>query len=148
MERTFAMIKPDAVQRGLVGEIVGRFEKKGIKIVAMKLMQVPRELAEKHYEIHKGKPFYPPLIEYITSGPVVPMVLEGDDVITVARRMMGATNPKQGAPGEMRFDFGQQIGRNIIHGSDSPETAKFEIGLWFGEELAGYTKIDAAWLYE
>ncbi len=148
IQRTFAMIKPDGVQRGLVGEIVSRFEKKGIKIVALKFMQTPRELAEKHYEVHKERPFYAGLVDFITSGPVVPMVLEGEEVISVARSVMGATNPVEGKPGEIRFDFGQHIGRNIIHGSDGEDTAKFEIGLWFGEDLVDWNKTDAEHLFE
>ena len=148
-ERTFVMIKPDAVQRGLVGEILTRFEKKGIKIVALKLVSVSRELAEKHYGIHKGKPFFEPTVEYITSSPVVAMVLEGNNAIEMVRGMMGKTNPQEAAMGTIRGDYGQFIGRNIVHGSDGPDTAKFEINLWFkAEELSNYTKIDEAWLEE
>jgi len=148
-ERTFVMIKPDAVQRGLVGEILTRFEKKGIKIVALKLVSVSRELAEKHYGIHKGKPFFEPTVEHITSSPVVAMVLEGNNAIEMVRAMMGKTNPQEAAMGTIRGDYGQFIGRNIVHGSDGPDTAKFEINLWFkAEELSNYTKIDEAWLDE
>ena len=148
-ERTFVMIKPDAVQRGLVGEILTRFEKKGIKIVALKLVSVSRELAEKHYGIHKGKPFFEPTVEYITSSPVVAMVLEGNNAIEMVRGMMGKTNPQEAAMGTIRGDYGQFIGRNIVHGSDGPDTAKFEINLWFkAEELSNYTKIDETWLEE
>ena len=126
-EKTFVMIKPDAVQRGLVGDIISRFEKKGIKIVAMKMVSVDRELAEKHYGIHKGKSFFEPTIKYITSSPVIALILEGT----------------------IRGDFGQFIGRNIIHGSDGVDTAKFEINLWFNQkEISNYSRIDEIWLKE
>ncbi len=148
-ERTFVMIKPDGVQRGLVGEIINRFEKKGIKIVAMKLVSVSKELAEKHYGIHKGKPFFKPTVDYIISSPVVAMVLEGNNAINVVRAMMGKTNPQEALSGTIRGDYAQFIGRNIIHGSDGPETADFEIKLWFkSEEIADYKKIDEKWLSE
>ena len=148
-ERTFVMIKPDAVQRGLIGEIVTRFEKKGIKIVGMKMVKVSRELAEKHYGVHKGKPFFEPTVNYIVSSPVVAMVLEGVNVIETVRKMMGKTDPQEAEPGTIRGDYGQFIGRNIIHGSDSKETAEFEIKLWFNkEELCDYTRIDEEWLTE
>jgi len=148
-ERTFVMVKPDGVQRGLIGEIINRFEKKGIKIVAMKLVSVSKDLAEKHYGVHKGKPFFKPTVDYIISSPVVAMVLEGNNVINTVRSMMGKTNPQEASSGTIRGDFGQFIGRNIIHGSDGPETAEFEIKLWFKpEEIAKYTKIDEAWLTE
>lgn len=148
-ERTFVMIKPDAVQRGLIGEIIGRFEKKGLKIVAMKLVAVDRTLAEKHYGIHKGKTFFEPTVQYITSSPVVAMVLEGINAIEMVRNMMGKTNPQQADIGTIRGDFGQFIGRNIVHGSDGVDTAEFEINLWFtNEEIADYTRIDEEWLSE
>jgi len=148
-ERTFAMIKPDAVQRGFIGDIISRFEKKGIKIVAMKLVAVDRSLAEKHYGVHKGKPFFEPTVQYITSSPVVAMVLEGVNVIEMVRGMTGATDPQKAAMGTIRGDYGQFIGRNIIHASDGKETASFEIGLWFSEEeLASYKRIDEVWLTE
>lgn len=148
-ERTFIMIKPDGVQRGLIGNIISRFEQKGIKIVAMKLVSVDRELAEKHYGIHKGKPFFEPTVNYIISSPVVAMVLEGHDVIGMVRNMMGKTNPQEASPGTIRGDFGQFIGRNIVHGSDGLDTAEFEINLWFSsKELADYTRIDEQWLIE
>ena len=149
IERTFVMIKPDAVQRGLVGEIISRFEKKGIKLVAMKLVSVSKDLAEKHYGIHKGKPFFEPTVKYITSSPVVAMVLEGDDAINTVRTMMGKTNPQDAAMGTIRGDYGQFIGRNIVHGSDGPDTAEFEINLWFKPgEIAKYKRIDEKWLTE
>ena len=148
-ERTFVMIKPDGVQRGLVGDIINRFEKKGIKLVAMKLVSVSRDLAEKHYGIHKGKPFFEPTVKYIISSPVVAMVLEGHDAISTVRAMMGKTNPQDAAMGTIRGDYGQFIGRNIVHGSDGPDTAKFEINLWFKpEEIAKYKRIDEEWLSE
>jgi nucleoside-diphosphate kinase len=148
-ERTFAMIKPDAVQRGFVGDIMSRFEKKGIKIVALKLVAVDRKLAEKHYGIHKGKPFFEPTVNYITSSPVIAMVLEGVNVIEMVRAMTGATDPQKAAMGTIRGDYGQFIGRNIIHASDGKDTAQFEINLWFSpEEIASYQRIDEEWLTE
>ena len=142
-ERTFVMIKPDAVQRGLIGEIISRFERKDIKIVAMKLISVSKEFAEKHYGIHKGKPFFESTVKFITSSPVVAMVLEGDNVIETVREMMGATDPQQADVGTIRGDFGQSIGMNIVHGSDSKKTAEFEINLWFKpEEMASYKQMD------
>jgi nucleoside-diphosphate kinase len=148
-ERTFVMIKPDAVQRGFVGEIISRLERKGIKLVAMKLVSVSRELAEKHYGVHRGKPFFEPTVKYITSSPVVAMVLEGNNAIEMARSMMGKTDPQQAAMGTIRGDYGQFIGRNIVHGSDSKETAEFEINLWFKpKEIADYKRIDEEWLTE
>lgn len=148
-ERTFVIIKPDAVQRGLAGEIISRFEKKGIKIVAMKLVSVSKELAEKHYEIHKGKPFFEPTVKYITSSPVIAMVLEGINTIDMVRGMMGKTDPQKAEMGTIRGDLGQFIGRNIVHGSDSKETAEFEINLWFKtEEITKYKRIDEDWLTE
>ncbi len=134
MERTFVMIKPDGVQRGLVGEIIARFERRGLKLVALRMQQVSPSLAEQHYAVHKGKPFYEKLIRYITSGPVVAMVLEGPNAIQVVRNMVGATDPQNAGPGTIRGDFAIEIGRNLIHASDGPETATFEIALWFGED--------------
>jgi nucleoside-diphosphate kinase len=148
-ERTFAMIKPDAVQRGFIGEIMSRFEKKGIKVVALKLVAVDRKLAEKHYGVHKGKPFFEPTVKYITSSPVVAMVLEGVNVIEMVRAMTGATDPQKAAMGTIRGDYGQFIGRNIIHASDGKDTAQFEINLWFTPaEIASYQRIDEEWLTE
>ena len=134
MNRTFAMVKPDGVQKGLVGEIISRFEKKGLKMVALKIMKITPELAEKHYGEHKGKPFFADLVNFITSGPVAAMVLEGENVIPTVRTMMGATNPQDAAPGTVRGDFALTIDENIIHGSDSPESAIREIGIFFKEE--------------
>ncbi len=148
-QRTFVMIKPDGVQRGFIGEIINRFEKKGLKIIAMKMVSVNKDLAEKHYGIHKGKPFFEPTVKYITSSPVVAMVLEGFNAIELVRNMMGKTNPAEATPGSIRGDFGQFIGRNIVHGSDGLDTAKFEINLWFKpEEISKYVRIDEKWLTE
>ncbi len=148
-QRTFVMIKPDGVQRGLVGEIINRFEKKGLKIVAMKFVSVKKELAEKHYGIHKGKSFFKPTVDYIISSPVIAMVLEGINAINLVRTIMGKTNPQDASTGTIRGDYGQFIGRNIVHGSDGPDTAEFEINLWFKpEEIANYTRIDEEWLTE
>jgi len=143
------MIKPDAVQRGLIGEIISRFERKGIKIVAMKLLSVDKKLAEKHYGIHKGKSFFEPTVKYITSSPVVALVLEGNNAIEMVRNMMGTTDPQKAELGTIRGDFGQFIGRNIVHGSDGSDAAKFEINLWFKkDEISDYCRIDEDWLIE
>lgn len=148
-ERTFVMLKPDAVQRGLIGEIIRRFERKGIKVVAMKFVSVSRDLAEKHYAVHKGKSFFEPTVKYITSSSVVAMVLEGNNVIEMVRHMMGKTDPQKAEMGTIRGDFGQFIGRNLVHGSDSVETAEFEINLWFKPgEIVSYKRIDDAWMSE
>lgn len=148
-QRTFVMVKPDGVQRGLIGDIINRFEKKGLKIVAMKMVSVSKELAEKHYGVHKGKPFFDPTVKYITSSPVVALVLEGYNAIDLVRTMMGKTNPADAASGSIRGDFGQFIGRNIVHGSDGTNTAEFEINLWFNpEEISNYKRIDEKWLTE
>ncbi len=149
MERTLVIIKPDGVQRGLIGEIIRRFERRGLRIAAMKMIQISTELAERHYAVHKGKPFYEGLIQYITSGPVVVMVLEGKQAIEIVRRTMGATNPAEAAPGTIRADFGVEIGRNLVHGSDSPETAAFEVPLFFSEEeILSYSRDVDPWIYE
>lgn len=149
MERTFVMVKPDGVQRGLVGEIVRRFEQRGLKLVGMKMVQLTPEFAHKHYEVHVGKPFFEGLIRYITSGPVVAMVLEGTEAIGVARSTMGATNPAKAAPGTIRADLSIEMGRNLVHGSDGPDTAQFEIGLWFKpDELITYQRSVDPWIFE
>ncbi len=148
IEQTFVMIKPDAVSRGLVGNIVSRFEAKGMKIKAMRLEMADPAVVAKHYEIHKERPFYAGLVEFIQSAPVVPMLIEGEGAIAVSRALMGATNPVEGKPGEIRFDLGQHIGRNIIHGSDSAETAAFEIGLWFPNGGAEYARAGENWMFE
>ena len=143
------MLKPDAVQRGLIGEIVSRFEKKGLKLVALKLIQVDRNLAEEHYKEHKGKAFFGPTVEYIISSPIVAMVWEGKNVVSLAREMMGATNPANAAPGSIRGSYAVDISRNIIHGSDSVESAEREISLYFKpEEILAYDKAGETWLSE
>lgn len=149
MERTFLMIKPDGVQRGLVGNIITRFEAKGFKLVGLKQMAVSRELAEKHYDVHKERPFFGGLVEFIISSPVVAMVWEGDGVVAAARKVIGATNPLTSEPGTIRGDFGVSVGRNLIHGSDAIETAQREIALWFKEEeLTTWESHSQGWLYE
>lgn len=149
MERTYLMIKPDGVQRGLCGAIVSRFENKGLKIVAMKMMAIPRETAEHHYGEHKGKKFFGSLIDYITSGPVLAMVLEGDNAVSVCRTLMGKTNPQESAPGTIRGDYCMVTGVNIIHGSDSVESAEREISIFFKpEELMEYARDSDKWIYE
>ena len=148
-ERTFVLLKPDAVQRGLVGEVVHRFEKRGLKIVALRMLRVTRSLAETYYAEHKGKGFFEPLMAYIAAGPVVAMVLEGDGAVAAVRRMMGKTNSAEAEPGTIRGDFALTIGRNMIHGSDSLESAKREIALFFRpDEIQTYTRVDEAWLRE
>ncbi|REB09899.1 nucleoside-diphosphate kinase [Sporosarcina sp. BI001-red] len=147
MEKTFLMVKPDGVQRGLIGEIVNRFESKGYQLVGGKLMTISQELAEQHYGEHKERPFFGELVDFITSGPVFAMVWEGENVIPTARLMMGATNPKESAPGTIRGDFAVTVAKNIIHGSDSPESAEREIGLFFKEEeLSSYEKAVNSWI--
>jgi len=148
MERTLIILKPDAVQRRLVGRVLQRFEDKGLTLAAMKLMTVSRPLAEKHYAVHKGKPFYPGLIEYITSGPVVVMVLQGPRCIEIARALMGKTFGYEAAPGTIRGDFGASRSYNLVHGSDAPESAAFEIGLYFKpEELLEYAPAGSDWVF-
>jgi len=149
LERTYVMVKPDGVQRGLISEVVSRFEKRGLKIVGMKMLQIPRELAEEHYGEHKGKPFFEALVGYITSSPVVAMVLEGKNAVAAARDMMGATDPQKANPGTIRGDFGLDIGRNVVHGSDSTASAEREINLFFKpEELVEYKLENERWIYE
>jgi len=149
LERTFFMIKPDGVQRGLVGKIVQRIEAKGLKIVGMKFRALPPEVAKEHYVEHVGKPFFQDLVDFITSGPSVPMVVEGKGAISEIRRINGATNPLDALPGTIRGDFGLHVGRNVVHGSDSPESATREIALHFDDsELSDYSRIDETWLYE
>jgi len=147
MEKTFLMVKPDGVQRNFIGEIVARFEKKGFKLLGAKLMMIDQSLAEKHYQEHKDKPFFGELVRFITSGPVFAMVWEGENVIRIARDMMGKTNPADAAPGTIRGDFGVSVGMNIIHGSDSLESAEREIGLFFKEEeMITYEKVLDRWI--
>jgi nucleoside-diphosphate kinase len=133
MERTLILVKPDAFARGLTGEIVARFERKGLTIVAMRHMRVTEELAKQHYAEHDGKPFFGELVEFITSGPIVAMVLEGEQAIKAARQVIGATNPIEAAPGSIRGDFAIAVGQNMVHGSDSPESGEREAGLFFGD---------------
>ena len=132
MEQTFVMIKPDGVRRGLVGECIRRFEQRGLKLAQLKLLTPARELAEEHYGAHRDKPFFAGVVEFITSGPVVAMVLEGESAIAAVRQMVGATRPLEAAPGSIRGDFALEVGENIVHASDGPETAQEEIRLWFG----------------
>jgi nucleoside-diphosphate kinase len=149
MEQTLIIVKPDGVQRGLIGNVVTRFEQRGLKFVGLKLIQITQELAEQHYGVHKGKPFYPGLVQYITSGPVVVGVVEGPKAISVVRNTMGATNAAEAIPGTIRGDYALEIGFNIIHGSDGPETAVKEINLFFKpEELLTYTLVNDQWVYE
>jgi len=149
LERTFLAIKPDGVQRKLVGEIIRRFEAKGFTLVGLKLLNVSRELAETHYAVHRERPFFAGLVAFITSGPVVAMVWEGDGVIASARKIIGATNPLNAEPGTIRGDFGANVGRNLIHGSDAPETAQQEISLWFKEEeLVSWQPTLLNWIHE
>jgi nucleoside-diphosphate kinase len=149
IERTLILVKPDGVQRSLIGEIVGRFERRGLKLVGMKLIQMSRQLAEEHYGVHKERPFYNSLVDYITSGPVVAMVWEGNDAIAAARSTVGATNPVAAAPGTIRGDFGMEIGRNLVHGSDSPENALKEVNLFFAaEELVEWQRDSDSWIRE
>jgi nucleoside-diphosphate kinase len=132
MARTLILIKPDAFARGLTGEIVGRFERKGLRIAALRLMQMERELAERHYAEHEGKPFFSELVDFITSGPLVAMVLEGAEAVAAARQVIGATNPLEAAPGSIRGDHAIEVGTNLVHGSDSEQSATREIALFFG----------------
>lgn len=149
MERTFLMLKPDAIQRGLMSEILGRIEARGYKPIAMRFMRLPKELAERHYGEHKGKPFFPGLIEYITSGPSLVMVWEGENIIAGMRTLMGKTNPSDAAPGTIRGDLAQQTGRNLVHGSDAPESAKREIELFFNDyELQAWDRSVEPWIIE
>lgn len=149
MEKTLILVKPDGVQRGLMGEIIGRFEKRGLKLVGMKFIQMSQELAETHYGVHKERPFYNDLVSYITSGPVVAMVWQGKDAIAAARATIGATNPVQAAPGSIRGDFGMEIGRNLVHGSDSPENGEKEAGYFFTEdELVSWNRDADKWIIE
>jgi nucleoside-diphosphate kinase len=147
MERTLVLVKPDGVQRGLIGEILGRLERKGLKVIGLRLLEVPREMAEEHYAVHAGKPFYPGLVEFITSGPVAAIALSGPDAIAVVRRLVGATMPNQAEPGTIRGDLGVSGLRNLIHASDAPETAVAELDLWFGADaLADYERAIDAWI--
>ena len=149
MEKTFAMIKPDGVQRGLVGTIISRYEAKGLRIAAMKLMQVTDEMAKQHYAEHVEKPFFPGLLSYVTSGPVVALVLEGKNAVAEVRKLNGATNPLEAACGTIRGDFAQEVGRNVVHGSDSVVSAEHEIAIYFGkDEVLNYEHLPAKWMFE
>ena len=149
VERTFLAIKPDGVQRGLIGEILARFERKGFKLIALKQLTPSRELAEKHYGVHRERPFFGGLVDFITSGPVVAMGWEGEGVITSARKLIGATKPQEAEAGTIRGDLAVNIGRNVIHGSDGPETAAFEIALWFqSSEINDWNPSDQIWRVE
>jgi nucleoside-diphosphate kinase len=149
MERTLVIIKPDGVQRGLIGPIITRLERRGLKITALRMIQMDYDLAKRHYAVHEGKPFYERLLEYITSAPVVVMVIEGKEAIEVVRRTMGATNPTEAAPGTIRADYGLEIGLNLVHGSDGAETAAFEIPLFFDKsEILSYNRDTDRWIFE
>ena len=147
MQRTLVLAKPDAVQRGLIGEILARFERKGLKVVGLRLLTVPRQMAETHYAVHAGKPFYPGLVEFITSGPVAAIALEGPDAIAIVRLMIGKTMPNEAAPGSIRGDLGVAGLRNLIHASDAQDTARAELDLWFGSDrLVDYKREVDAWI--
>jgi nucleoside-diphosphate kinase len=147
MQRTLILLKPDAVHRRLAGELIGRFERKGLRLVALKLLAASRELAEKHYAVHKGKPFYESLLTFLTSGPTVAMVWEGREAVAACRAIMGLTDGAKSPPGTIRGDFGLSVQNNLVHGSDSPENATAEIALWFKpEELVAFTPTDATWV--
>jgi len=147
MERTLVLLKPDCVQRRLIGTLIQRFEQKGLRLVAMKFVQASRELAEKHYAVHKGKPFYDSLLNFLTSGPTVAIVWEGREAVTVVREMMGKTDGAKSPPGTIRGDYGISVQNNLIHGSDSADNAKAEISLWFtAAELVTFQQTDAAWI--
>ena len=149
MERTLVLLKPDAVQRGLSGKVLARFEAKGLKIVGIKMIHMDRALAGRHYGIHEGKPFFEGLVNFITSSPIVAMALEGPKAVEVVRAMMGVTDPKKAALGTIRGDFGLDIGRNLVHGSDSPENAVTELELFFGDgELISYERNVEPWILE
>jgi nucleoside-diphosphate kinase len=147
MQRTLILVKPDGVQRRLVGAIVQRFERKGLRLAGLKLVQASRDLAEKHYAVHKGKPFYDSLLAFLTSGPTAALVLEGREAVAVARALMGPTDGAKAPPATIRGDFALSVQNNLVHGSDSPENAKAEIDLWFrADELVHYTSTDAGWV--
>ncbi len=147
MEKTLILVKPDGVQRGLVGEIVGRFERRGLKLAGLKFIQMSSELAAEHYAVHMGKPFYKDLIAYIISGPVVAMCWEGPDAVAAARATIGATKPVEASPGTIRGDFGMVIDRNLVHGSDSPENGEKETGIFFqANELVDWDRNSDAWI--
>jgi nucleoside-diphosphate kinase len=149
VERTLVLVKPDGVQRGLVGEVIARLERRGLRLVAAKFMSVGKQLAETHYAIHKGKPFYDGLIAYIVSAPVMAMVWEGPNAVAAVRQTMGATKPTEAAPGSLRHDFALEVGRNLTHASDSPENGEAEVGLWFEKnELVEWQREADRWIFE
>jgi nucleoside-diphosphate kinase len=149
VERTLILVKPDAMQRGLAGEILTRFERRGLRIVGLRLLQVDRAMAERHYAEHVGKPFFEGLVGYITSSPIVAAVLEGTNAVAAARQLMGATRPTEAAPGTIRADFGLEVGRNLVHGSDGVESAEREIGIFFeGQELPTWERNVDPWVFE
>jgi len=149
VERTLVLVKPDGVQRGLIGEVVGRLERRGLRLVAARFCRVSRSLAEQHYAVHRGKPFYPGLVDYITSAPVVAMVWEGPQAVAAVRQTMGATRPTEAAPGTVRHDLALEIGRNLTHASDSPATASEEVALWFrAEEMVDWERDLDRWIFE
>jgi nucleoside-diphosphate kinase len=149
VERTLIIIKPDAVQRGLIGEIIRRFEVRGLRIAGMKFMQISRALAEKHYDVHRERPFFNDLVAYIISSPAVVMVLEGKNAVAIARQTIGATRPSEAAPGTIRGDLALEIGRNLVHGSDSPENGQIEVANFFSEdELVSWQRANEPWIFE
>jgi nucleoside-diphosphate kinase len=149
VERTLVLVKPDGVQRGIIGEVIGRLEKRGLRLIGGKFLQVSQELAENHYGIHKGKPFYDYLLEYITASPVMAMAWEGKNAVAAVRQTMGATNPLEATPGTIRHDFGLEIGRNLTHASDSPENGTKEVDLWFSkDELFDWKRDLDKWIFE
>jgi nucleoside-diphosphate kinase len=149
VQRTFVLVKPDGVQRGLIGQVISRLENRGLRLVAAKFMWVSKELAETHYAIHKGKPFYDGLIQYITSAPVMAMVWEGPEAVAAVRQTMGATRPREAAPGTVRHDFGLDVGRNLTHASDTIENGEAEVALWFKpEELVQWQRDLDRWIFE
>jgi nucleoside-diphosphate kinase len=149
MERTLVLVKPDGVQRGLIGEVIGRLERRGLRLIAAKFIQVSQELAETHYAIHKGKPFYDGLIKYITSAPVMAMAWEGPNAVAAIRQTMGATRPTEAAPGSIRHDFALEVGRNLTHASDSVENGEKEVALWFASaELVNWKRDADQWIFE
>jgi nucleoside-diphosphate kinase len=149
VEKTLVLVKPDGVQRGLIGEVIARLERRGLRLVAAKFMRVSRDLAETHYAIHKGKPFYDGLIRYITSAPVMAMVWEGPNAVAAVRQTMGATRPTEAAPGSIRHDFALEVGRNLTHASDTPENGEKEVALWFKpDELVAWERATDPWIFE
>jgi nucleoside-diphosphate kinase len=147
MQRTLILLKPDCVQRRLAGEVISRFERKGLRLAALKLVKADRALAEKHYAVHKERPFYASLVQFLTSGPTVAFVLEGREAVTIARNLIGATDGLKAPPGTIRGDYALYVQNNLVHGSDSPENAEQEIALWFRpEELANWTPVDMSWI--